>query len=160
MRISRKNLKKNKRNSKRISKYVISGGVRLNVDSYLEGVNITIDVEPTDTISDVKSKIIKQLGVDASKFYQLRHKDVLLYDSQKINDYKIPENGKLNFLRHSPGHKMSKEERDAEIDKHKYGLCCCCDNALDDRADFQVDARPNGHFTLMCNACAEYYTHP
>ena len=53
---------------------------------------------------------------------------------------------------------MSKEKRDAEIDKHKFGLCCCCDNALDDRADFIVDPRPNGNFALMCHACHEYYT--
>jgi hypothetical protein len=157
MRTSRKNLKKNKRNSKRISKYVIYGGVRLNVDTYLQGVNITIDVQPTDTISTLKSRIIKQIFVEPARYYQLRHNGKLLQNRQTVADTGISENDNLSFQKHMPGITMSKEERDAEIDKHKYGLCSECDNALDDRSDFVLSHQKDGNFTLLCEACDEYY---
>ena len=64
MKKSRKNIKKNKRNSSRISKFKIYGGMKLNVESYLEGLNVTIDVEPTDTIQSLKSKVIAKIGVE------------------------------------------------------------------------------------------------
>jgi len=54
---------------------------------------------------------------------------------------------------HTPGFQLTKEERSKKHDLHKYGLCCSCDNGLDDRADFMCDIGG-----LMCNACCEYYT--
>jgi hypothetical protein len=55
--------------------------------------------------------------------------------------------------KHTPGFKLTEEERSKKHDLHKYGLCCSCDNGLDDRADFLCDVGG-----LMCNACSEYYT--
>ena len=55
--------------------------------------------------------------------------------------------------KHTPGFKLTEEERSKKHDLHKYGLCCSCDNGLDDRADFMCDFGG-----LMCNACCEYYT--
>lgn len=59
--------------------------------------------------------------------------------------------------RHTPGFKLTHEERDSKSDQHQYGLCCSCDAGLDDRADFVCDPRGKGGFALMCNACDEYY---
>lgn len=55
--------------------------------------------------------------------------------------------------KHTPGFKLTEEERSKKHDLHKYGLCRSCDNGLDDRADFMCDFGG-----LMCNACCEYYT--
>jgi len=54
---------------------------------------------------------------------------------------------------HTPGFKLTEEERSKKHDLHQYGLCCSCDNGLDDRADFICDKAG-----LMCNACCDYYT--
>jgi hypothetical protein len=54
--------------------------------------------------------------------------------------------------KHTPGFKLTEEERSKKHDQHKYGLCCDCDTGLDDRADFICVK--NG---LMCNACDAYY---
>lgn len=59
---------------------------------------------------------------------------------------------------HEPGTKLSSEERMKKSDEHKYGLCCSCDQGLDDRADFVCDTHVDGRFALMCNACNEYYS--
>jgi hypothetical protein len=55
--------------------------------------------------------------------------------------------------KHTPGFKLTEDERSKKHDLHKYGLCCSCDNGLDDRADFICDTAG-----LMCNACCDYYT--
>lgn len=55
--------------------------------------------------------------------------------------------------KHTPGFKLTEAERDKKHDQYKYGLCCSCDEGLDDRADFVCDAKG-----LMCNACDAYYT--
>ena len=55
--------------------------------------------------------------------------------------------------KHTPGFKLTEEERAKKHDLHKFGLCCSCDNGLDDRADFICDKAG-----LMCNACCDYYT--
>jgi hypothetical protein len=54
--------------------------------------------------------------------------------------------------KHTPGFKLTEEERAKKHDLHKYGICCTCDNGLDDRADFMCDVKG-----LMCNACCDYY---
>jgi hypothetical protein len=58
--------------------------------------------------------------------------------------------------RHTPGIKLTQDQRDAKNDQHKFGLCCDCDAGLDDRADFVL----RKHFItrLLCNDCSEYYT--
>ena len=61
-------------------------------------------------------------------------------------------------VKHQPGFKLTEEERDAKIDEHQFGLCCSCDAGLDDRADFVCHSKKEGHLTLMCNACHDYYT--
>jgi hypothetical protein len=60
--------------------------------------------------------------------------------------------------KHTPGFKLTQDERAKKSDQHKFGLCCDCDAGLDDRADFICDNRSNGGFALMCNACNDYYT--
>jgi hypothetical protein len=58
--------------------------------------------------------------------------------------------------RHTPGIKLTQDQRDAKSEQHKFGLCCDCDAGLDDRADFVL----RKHFIsrLVCNDCSEYYT--
>lgn len=58
---------------------------------------------------------------------------------------------------HVPGFKLTEEERMKKCDQHKYGICVTCDAGLDDRADFTCDPRLPGGFSLMCNACFDYY---
>ena len=60
--------------------------------------------------------------------------------------------------RHTPGFKLTPDERAKKGGQHKFGLCCACDAGLDDRTDFHVEPRENCRFALMCNACANYYT--
>lgn len=151
MKKSRTNIKKNKRN---FSKFKIYGGMKLNVESYLKGLNVTLDVEPTDTIKSIKFKIINKLGVDPSRFYKLTYNDNELSDSQTISSYGIPENSNLLFKRHIPGFILTEEERDKKSAKHKFGICIDCDNGLDDRADWIIVEKKG----LLCNACNAYYT--
>jgi hypothetical protein len=59
-------------------------------------------------------------------------------------------------VRHTPGVKLSFEQRNQKSDQHKFGLCCDCDAGLDDRADFIVGK--NATYTrLLCNNCSAYY---
>lgn len=151
MKKSRKIIKKNKRNS---LKFKLVGGIKLNVESHLQGLNVTLDVEPTDTIQSIKSKVIAQIGAQPNNFYKLTYNDVQLSDRQTIAHYGIPDNSKLMFRRHTPGFKITEEERAEEHKKHKFGICGSCDNPLDDRADWVSDPGVG----LMCNACNAYYT--
>jgi hypothetical protein len=58
--------------------------------------------------------------------------------------------------RHTPGVKLSFEERKQKSVQHKFGLCFDCDAGLDDRADFIVGK--NATYTrLLCNDCSAYY---
>ena len=58
--------------------------------------------------------------------------------------------------RHTPGIKLTHEERCVKNDQHKFGLCCDCDAGLDDRADFVL--RKHFFTRLLCNDCSAYYT--
>ena len=52
---------------------------------------------------------------------------------------------------------LTREERIAKANKHKFGLCPACDKGLDDRVDFIVmnsSTKPTG-FALYCPPC--YY---
>lgn len=61
--------------------------------------------------------------------------------------------------RHTPGHKLSGEERMNKSDQHKYGLCAYCDAGLDDRTDFVCSTLiATGGFALVCNACNKFFT--
>lgn len=151
MKKSRKNIKKNKRNSLKLKMY---GGMKLNVESYLEGLNVSLDVDPSDTIYSLKSKIIDKLGVEPTNFYKLTFNGNELSDNNTISSCQIPDNSNLMFRQHTPGFKLTEEERDEEHKNHKFGLCSSCDNGLDDRADWVYDA----HVGLICNACNKYYT--
>ena len=57
--------------------------------------------------------------------------------------------------RHTPGIKLTQDQRDAKNDQHKFGLCCDCDAGLDDRADFVL--RKHFFTRLLCNDCSAYY---
>ena len=59
--------------------------------------------------------------------------------------------------RHTPGIKLTQDQRDVKSDQHKFGLCCDCDAGLDDRADFIVGKHAT-HTRLLCNDCSAYYT--
>ena len=58
--------------------------------------------------------------------------------------------------RHTPGIKLTQDQRDAKSEQHKFGLCCDCDAGLDDRADFVL--RKHFFTRLLCNDCSAYYT--
>jgi hypothetical protein len=154
MKKSRKNIKKNKRNSSRISKFRMYGGMKLNVETHLEGIDVTLNVEPTDTIQSIKSKVIAKIGAQPNNFYKLTYNDRVLFDRKTIADYGIPENSNLMFRRHRPGFKLTEEERAEGQKKYKFGLCDSCDNPLDDRADWV----PDPGVGMMCHACNAYYT--
>ncbi len=59
----------------------------------------------------------------------------------------------MALKKHTPGFKLTQEERAKKHHQHKYGICCACDSGLDDRADFMCNVKG-----LMCNACSHYYT--
>jgi hypothetical protein len=154
MKKSRKNIKKNKRNSSRISKFKMYGGMKLNVETHLMGINVTLDVEPTDTIQSIKSKVIAKIGAQPNNFYDITYNDRVLFDRKTIADYGIPENSNLMFRRHTPGFKLTEEERAEGHKKYKFGLCDSCDNPIDDDGDWV----PDPGVGLMCHACNAYYT--
>ena len=58
---------------------------------------------------------------------------------------------------HTPGFKLTQEERMKKFDEHQFGLCVSCDAGLDDRADFMWDPRYPERCALMCNDCFDYY---
>jgi len=58
--------------------------------------------------------------------------------------------------RHTPGVKLTHEERMVKSDQHKFGLCSDCDAGLDDRADFVVGKHAT-YTRLLCNDCSAYY---
>lgn len=61
--------------------------------------------------------------------------------------------------RHTPGIKLTQDQRNAKSDQHKFGLCCDCDTGLDDRADFIVGKHAHIAFhRFLCNDCSAYYT--
>jgi hypothetical protein len=155
-RISKKGIINRKRISKKMSKSIISGGMKLNVKSWLQNLNVTLDVAPTDTIYSIKSKLIDKIGVDPRKFYKLTFNDNELSDDETISSYGIPENSDLMFRRHTPGFKLNEEERRKKSDKHQYGLCCCCDKGLEDQSDFQFVKTDDDRFIMMCNACHHF----
>ena len=51
---------------------------------------------------------------------------------------------------HTPGFKLTQDERAKKFDEHDYGLCVSCDTGLDDPVDFTCDPRLPGGFALMC----------
>lgn len=60
--------------------------------------------------------------------------------------------------RHTPGIKLTQDQRNAKSDQHKFGLCCDCDAGLDDRADFVVGKHTHIAFhRFLCNDCSAYY---
>lgn len=60
--------------------------------------------------------------------------------------------------RHTPGIKLTQDQRNAKSDQHKFGLCCDCDAGLDDRADFIVGKHAHIAFhRFLCNDCSAYY---
>ena len=61
--------------------------------------------------------------------------------------------------KHTPGIKLTDEERANKGINHTYGLCCSCDTGLDCCTDFIYYNHPSGAYALcMCVACNRYYT--
>ena len=58
---------------------------------------ITLDVEPTDTIESIKSKIQNEMGVPLSQ-QRLIFDGQQLEDGHTLDDYKIQNNSTLLFL--------------------------------------------------------------
>jgi hypothetical protein len=58
--------------------------------------------------------------------------------------------------RHTPGVKLTHEERMVKSDQHQFGLCCDCDAGLDDRSDFIIGNHAT-YTRLLCNDCSAYY---
>jgi len=52
---------------------------------------------------------------------------------------------------------LTKEQRAVKSKRFKFGLCCDCDNGLDDKSDFVCHPRPNGAFVMMCHDCNYYH---
>jgi hypothetical protein len=123
--------------------------MKLNVKSWLQNLNVTLDVAPTDTIYSIKSKLIDKIGVDPKKFYKLTFNDNELSDDETIFSYGITENSDLMFRRHTPGFKLNEEECRKKSDKHQYGLCCCCDKGLEDQSDFQFVKTHDDLFIML-----------
>jgi hypothetical protein len=94
---SKKNIKKNRRNS--LKKFKLSGGKILNVhrNSISEILNnvdpvsvVTLDVKPTDTIFSIKLKVMNIFGLkeeDTPNIYILQFNDNELLDKNTIADY-------------------------------------------------------------------------
>ena len=125
MKNSRKNIKKNKRNS---SKFKISGGGLKLYFFYDNGVSesfIPLIVEKIDTILSIKLKLIDMFKLkdkDSSNIYKLTYNnngiEIELSDSNKIADYRISEDDILTFSQQIPNFKITESDRDQErIDK-------------------------------------------
>jgi hypothetical protein len=54
--------------------------------------------------------------------------------------------------RHTPGIKLTHEQRDAKSEQHKFGLCHKCDAGIDDRADFIICKYPT-YVRIVCSDC-------
>ena len=61
--------------------------------------------------------------------------------------------------KHTPGIKLTDEERAKKGVNHKYGLCCSCDTGFDCCTEFIHYNHPSGVYALsMCVACNRYYS--
>lgn len=60
----------------------------------ISGDTITLDVEPTDSIQIIKSKIFDQIGIPADQ-QTLMFANKVLEDNRTIADYNIPKDGTL-----------------------------------------------------------------
>ena len=58
--------------------------------------------------------------------------------------------------RHTPGIKLTHDQRNAKSEQHNFGLCCDCDAGLDDRTDFII-GNNDTHTRFLCNDCSAYY---
>lgn len=60
--------------------------------------------------------------------------------------------------KHTPGIKLTQEERAKKVVNHKHGLCCSCDNGLDCYTQFIYYDHPTDLYALgMCIPCYRYY---
>ena len=60
--------------------------------------------------------------------------------------------------KHTPGIKLTDEERAKKSVNHKYGLCCSCDTGFDCCTEFIHHHHPSGVYALsMCVSCNRYY---
>ena len=54
--------------------------------------------------------------------------------------------------RHTPGVKLTQDQRDAKREQHKFGLCHKCDAGIDDRADFII-CKYATYVRIVCGSC-------
>ena len=60
--------------------------------------------------------------------------------------------------KHTPGIKLTDEERAKKGVDHNYGLCCSCDAGFDRLTEIIYYWHPSGVYALcMCVACNRYY---
>jgi len=77
----------------------------------------------------------------------------------RTTEEQCDDENEYKTMRHTPGHKLSGEERMKKSDLHKFGLCAYCDAGLDDRTDFVCSTLlATGGFALVCNACNKFFT--
>ena len=127
MKNSRKNIKKNKRNS---SKFKISGGGLKLYFFYKNGVSesfIPLIVEKIDTILSIKLKLIdifKLKDEDSSNIYKLTYNnngvEIELSDSNNITDYRISEDDILTFSQQIPDIKITEAHSEHEHNRDKF----------------------------------------
>ena len=60
--------------------------------------------------------------------------------------------------KHTPGIKLTDEERAKKSVNHEYGLCCGCDAGFNRLTEIIYSWQPSGKYALsMCVACNRYY---
>ena len=90
---------------------------------------------------------------DSIRFYTNKHQDTMT-TAASTNYWNSTASATYGKVRHTPGVKLSHEQRNQKSDQHKFGLCCDCDTGLDDRADFIIGKNTT---RLLCNGCSAYY---
>ena len=74
----------------------LRGGMQIFVKT-LQGNTITLDVEPSDTIKDLKAKVQDKQGVPADR-QRFVYNSKNLEDSYTLEDYSIKENATLHLV--------------------------------------------------------------
>ena len=64
----------------------------------LDNSTITLDVEPSDTISGVKGKIQVQTGLVPGPTWGLTFNGIVLANNQTLTDYNIQKNATLHII--------------------------------------------------------------
>ena len=82
----------------------------------VDGKTITLDVEPSDTIENVKTKIQDKEGISIEKERRLKFKGRLLQDEQKtLKDCDIKKNSKIKLEKKIPAYRRGNYEKEKNV---------------------------------------------